>query len=427
MRKIKRKILSAMLIIGMSFSLFGCGNTENSDEATEENEYAYLSNLENGCFYILHKDKTYDKLEMPNATFSDISSAPSNDRIIWYKDNFEKIPTLYIEAGDKLVYFSTEVLDEQFTIERFEDLGYSIGMTGLRYTNSGRYKIENSSSSYYPNGDTMELTNLENEALIIDSVGEKPLRAIKSKKTGEYEQSSMISRCGTLLGFKKDMECKADVYAGTKLYKHNFKADVKVMGSMAVTETINFNFINEYIAEIEIPEYYNNGYYMPDAKGIFRLVTTGTTYDKEKTNFNVPNTLDEKTGNTETSITKVEGTSTSEIDDTDENEDSEEDASTEQDEVSYSYGDSYKEEAIDISEAGTYQILVNIEYPKGATEGQDPVKMFLLSPDRTLQWDLEGDNMSQSVMFSAEQPGRYIVCMENMQDRTANCNLYPQD
>ena len=56
---------------------------------------------------------------------------------------------------------------------------------------------------------------------------------------------------------------------------------------MQVYESNDYEFLSSNIVKVNIPEWFNSGYYMINGLGLFRYVV-GSSYD-ESTNFNVPN------------------------------------------------------------------------------------------------------------------------------------------
>ena len=87
---------------------------------------------------------------------------------------------------------------------------------------------------------------------------------------------------------------------------------------MQVYESNDYEFLSSNIVKVNIPEWFNSGYYMINGLGLFRYVV-GSSYD-ESTNFNVPNEegdgiIEESTEEMEfesTEMTDYENTGTNE-------------------------------------------------------------------------------------------------------------------
>lgn len=399
--KLKR-ILTVLLISCMVFSMGGCGKKEK--DVAQNEHYEYLNGLVDGGYYILHKDKTVEPLVFPYATFEkgDIGG-PSNSRMfIMNKEDYDDIPVLY--EGDKLIYYYTGVLSEQFHFERFEDMGYSIGVAGMGITNSGRYSIPTGEDSVlYPEGDTAMLQNFENEIVLMDTLGGVPMRAVRNEDgDGFMFESDSVTRCGSITGLKKDKSYKAEIYAGTRLYNYSFTADKRFFASMETTDTINFKFENETIANIDIPSYYNSGFYTINSYGLFRYVK-GKTFS-EKDDFNVPNIPDESEGNIDNSISEIStGSSFSEQD-----------------------TEAYAKRTVNISSEGTYKITLDIEYEDTTANGFDGLletEARLVNPSETMRWDFEKKGNDLTLTIEAKEKGTYNIYIDNLDYRTVSVNV----
>ena len=291
-----KRVLSGLLVsvIGMSM-LTGCAGLE--EKTTEKEEQTFdikkvVKGLDDGGYYVVHNNVP-KKIYFGNATYDEGSTTTSvdpdaeTDRAMWYTEDYKKIPTMY--DGDVLIYYSTEELAEEFNFERYEDLGKTVGVSGLKKTKSGRYKFEVSEDSkfVYPNHDTSKLLNFSQDSVILDEIGGQPIR------------EDNISRCGSIYGLPADKTFKCKVYGGTEVTNMNFKSDVREFASYQDYVSNDYTFLSTNIIKVNIPEWFNTGYYCLDGEGMFRYVI-GDKYDK-KTDFNVLNNNPEENENDENS------------------------------------------------------------------------------------------------------------------------------
>lgn len=291
-----KRVLSGLLVsvIGMSM-LIGCAGLE--EKTTEKEEQTFdikkvVKGLDDGGYYVVHNNVP-KKIYFGNATYDEGSTTTSvdpdaeTDRAMWYTEDYKKIPTMY--DGDVLIYYSTEELAEEFNFERYEDLGKTVGVSGLKKTKSGRYKFEVSEDSkfVYPNHDTSKLLNFSQDSVILDEIGGQPIR------------EDNISRCGSIYGLPADKTFKCKVYGGTEVTNMNFKSDVRTFASYQDYVSNDYTFLSTNIIKVNIPEWFNTGYYCLDGEGMFRYVI-GDKYDK-KTDFNVLNNNPEENENDENS------------------------------------------------------------------------------------------------------------------------------
>lgn len=296
----KGKITKICTILIASLCLSACGG--ESVKKNTESSAEYLRELENGKYYIRHKDLSCEEVYFDQATFNmgNKPMSPDSTRVMWNKDLDDiKIPTLY--EGESLILYSTDVINETFVLERFEDYGYTIGFCGIKATDSGRFSISTKAEDKctYPYGDTDVILNYENEVVILDKLGGTEMRVFEDEETGE-DVSASLTRSGTIYNLNKDGEYDAELYEGTELHKDlAFVADIHAFGSMEVTETTDYSFEQaSNVINIAIPEFFNTGYYSVNGMGLFRYIK-GESYN-ETTQFNVPNNPPENDKKTRT-------------------------------------------------------------------------------------------------------------------------------
>lgn len=163
----KKKIIVFLIIISV-LATTGCNGfkRENAKEGGTDLETVLdMEKLEDGGFYVLRGDE-YEKLYVQDTNYELSDSSPTSPNVrhtLWYKDDWKKVPTLY--KGDQLIYKTTNTLDETFSMERFEYVGYTIGISNLKETESGRFAFETSSDSMNinMNSDAAPLSELSTE------------------------------------------------------------------------------------------------------------------------------------------------------------------------------------------------------------------------------------------------------------------------
>lgn len=397
MKRKTAKILAITLTACTIFS--GCSNNSNK-ESTEQTDYNYLKDLEKDTYYVHHSDKTYEKVLWTDATFeqSTTTNNANNNRIVWFtEDTYQKIPTLY--SGDSLLFKTSDILNETFYLERFEDFGYSVGLCKLTETQSGRYSIytDPEKNNTFPGGDTDELLKLGNKTVIIDTLGGVPLR-VPTKLPNGISTGSQLSRIGSINGLEKDKTYTAEVYEGTTLYKYDFTANVRIMASMQVVKSTDFSFESETVINIAIPESFNSGYYMINGVGLFRYVK-GENYD-ENTNFNVPNEeTTANTGNDSNNFLNEYETSTS-LD--------YEPAEIEED---------ISQTTFELTQTGIINVQASI-----AGENNNTITSVVYSPSGT-RYVMSSIGSSYEVTFEATETGIYTIEIYNLGEAQADINV----
>jgi hypothetical protein len=284
-----KKMLSALMAsLMIAVSLTGCGtNSVISSAKTKD----YTASLKDGVYYVrTNGTNACTPVYFGQATFEEgsIKSSADNTRVMWFKEDYESIPTLY--KGDSLILYTASTFDEKMTFERFEDLGYTIGICGMTELKSGRYSISTDPDKKctYPGGDSDEILKLTNKTVTLDTIGYQDIRATDVSNIN----TSYLSDYGTILGLDQSgtSSYPVTIYDGTIEHKYNFTANVRAFGSMEVSESYDYVFESEKLISITIPEDFNSGYYLINGAGLFRYVND-TSYSVS-TNFNISNIKD---------------------------------------------------------------------------------------------------------------------------------------
>ncbi len=279
-----------VLLTGCNFSLGG--NKENNDDHGisralgivdyEESKLGIpvdtkdiTKEMKNGKYYILHDDVLYP---IYTDTYNYDSSIKKEDNYVskqkfnmYTSKSIVNIPTLF--EGDKLLYYNESGILNYYQLERFKDLGWSIGMWNLQSTAAGYVYIDISNEEDYPYilPTLDEVRSNIDTSLLIDKLGGERL-------TSEYIEDGIIKNL--IEGVSYDME----VYNGTNYFYHNVTVDTRFFQSMEIYNEAEYIPLQDYLYEIELPEYLPQGYYNVDNQGMFRYVK-GTEYDDE-TDFN---------------------------------------------------------------------------------------------------------------------------------------------
>lgn len=312
--------------------LSGCGKNENitdNSSAMTEKDYQKLSEqMEEGKYYILHNG------EVSMITTAEETS-PSNGTIAWFDHTaYDNIVTMY--KGDKLIYYTTNDIDESFSYTRFLDMGYTIPIAGLEAGASGKFHISTSSDAgtVYPDSSATSLYEFQNDQVIVDKIGGVSLTA------------DNVSDYGTVTGLEQDEEYNIDLYSGSVLTKTSMYANIRAMGlddDQSFT-TNKFDFLSGEVIQIGLPNWFNSGYYEINGLGIFRYVN-GTSYD-ETTNFNIANTVPEADAgeDVDLDVTNLSDTFT-------------------------------------IEEEGTYRVTVTMSYPSDMEKAAASTEAVITAPD----------------------------------------------
>lgn len=391
-----KKIFALALV--SSLLLTGCNSTD--EKTTETKKADYINNLEDGKYYVRHKNLKCDEVYLGEVTFDTTSLVTSavDNRVIWFDENmYKEIPTLY--KGDSLIYKTSEEITETFNFERFEDFGYSIGLCGLTKTESGRYSISTDpdDNNTFPGGDTDALLQLNNESVIIDTIGGDELRA-PEEIDGKEIPGGPLTRCKSIKGLTKDKVYKTEIYEGTKRLEYKFAADIRIMASMEVRETSDYNFESETLMNISIPEDFNSGYYMINGMGVFRYVN-GDNYTNN-TDFNIPNETEDEQNTGDQSSGEYPYYESTEDSDTEEN-----DSETSNDVAQTEFS---------ISEAG----IIKVSAVFGTIDNGDQVTGIITTPSGE-KYAMTNTGGVVELTFNATETGTYTISLYDLGSASA--------
>ena len=277
----------------------------NETEASTEDETADASanlsefsteNLVSGTFYVRHLNNTCEEVYLGDTTFDGPAEQPKSDRICWFKEDFENIPTLY--EGESLILYSIDAFDEEFNIERFEDFGNTFGIQGLKITPTGRLLLSTDveDQTTYPMSEADEIiNNAVNEYVILEMLGNKKLRE-DPEADPNIADYSFITRAGTFKELDPTGQTlyELTVYDGTIKSVYKVHNNIRTLASMELQKTLDYEYESKDVIHINIPVNYKSGYYMINGIGMFRYVA-GFDVDLpiEQINFNEPNVITE--------------------------------------------------------------------------------------------------------------------------------------
>ena len=201
----------------------------------------------------------------------------SNSRIVWFGPDDQQIPTLYKDQS--LVYVTSDLIPERFVFERFEDMGYTIGIKGLTQNSGGKYETVLDNFTIHPLSSALtQLTGMETGTVVgIDKIGTTPI-------TSDY-----VSRGGTILGLTKGTVYNVDMYKGSDYLEDlKIEADTHAFVSFELFETSAYDYKQSIFVTIKIPDYLVSGYYYINGCGLFRYVANSAEKGVNGINFNTP-------------------------------------------------------------------------------------------------------------------------------------------
>lgn len=305
----KANIIGGLLLVTMCGSLLtGCDFSTKSDSKTIETTQTEYNNeetsrlgitkekdMEDGEFYVLH-DGVYYPANISTVNYEvpdeDMTSVNEDRQAYFTQDEELDTPTLYMESGDKLIYYSKSVMLDHVQWERYEDLGYTVGLVNLETSSSGKVYFT------YSDDDDDGITILPNSDLnqIVEDITDNSTFYVS--KVGNVNLDKTFISNGIINNMTKGNTYSLDIYSGTQYHHYNAVADNHVFKAMELFASTEYKTLRAYTYEIEIPSYFStDGYYRlwgigpnsNSATGFIRIIKEDTSFNiTDKDRFNTP-------------------------------------------------------------------------------------------------------------------------------------------
>lgn len=279
-QRITAGVIASVLCVSMvaSLMLTGCGKKEEEETVTYALTSVDENSLEIGSFYVKGQDGFY-KLPSGTVNFTEdeaIAKEADPSRIIWFAEDDVLIPTLY--SDDQLVYCTSEKIPSSFVWERYKDLGYTIGVSGLEANEANRYEVEASAKSIKIDSSfNSGLGNInDGDILVVDKIDGKSI------------SNTNVSDGGTITGLTSGKDYKVDTYIGSEFTSVDCKADTHAFSSFELYETSAYNFAQSNYIILTIPNYFRSGYYYLNGIGLVKYANVPREKGISAINFNSP-------------------------------------------------------------------------------------------------------------------------------------------
>lgn len=377
---LKKNFLFVFFLFLSLLTFTGCGKKENTKTGIGKNYQ-----LTDNTYYVVHDGVYYPILlgYQNEAATDDINIDGQTDvnRMQFFSTSEEEnIPTLY--KGDKLVYYSTSNVLDHIEWERYYDMGYTIGINGILSTTANHCYVSKDSDDapFLPESELYKLSKKSSTYFAIEKIGPTQLTP------------EMLDH-GIVTNLKKDQLYDVDIYEGTQYKHYQVTANYHAFHAYELYASINYKAMQDYLYEIEIPDYFLSGYYNIDNLGMFRYVADGTSYDNN-TNFNEP-LLYQSDGEYDA-------------------ENSEDYVYTYTPPFCYSECEELNYFSTDIVDAFGYQSEETNDLVTNTPENDKPVsKTFLTSIVNTYELELPNKSQCKIEIKSDEKTGKMTVIFEN--------------
>lgn len=267
---------SIVIIFGliMCLTCISCKQVQIFEEKEEFKQNAVMEgDLEQETYYVKQGTR-FTKVYQPATNKTGAARKIDYSRIIYFNNDEHMIPEHY--KGELIAYASKVADLKNVTLERYEDMGYSIGIYGGEMKDDGYYHfsvkkntIENSQARQY-------FSNTESDNIRLVSVGGTPIGDL------------IDAGSGIIRKLQQGKDYTLEFYSGTYYYRSNFTADIHFLRAFEL-----YNYDSKYISDtthgymcFSTPESLKSGYYNVNGNGLmlYHAYDKGEVVENENLN-----------------------------------------------------------------------------------------------------------------------------------------------
>lgn len=252
----RRNFLLPLLGIALCV-LSGCKDVQIFEKAAPDHAVEISSReIEMEVYYVKNGTK-FSCVYMPNGNAKGSAYSLSKDRVIYFYGDEDMIPVHY--KGELVAYASEKADLKQVVLERFMDMGYSIGIYGGEIEDDGYYHMS-ASKNVCPSSDADNIfSQVISDEIRIVSISGIPIKEV-------LDESS-----GIIMGLSQGKTYLIEFYSGTYYYRENFTADMHFLRAFELyryNEECISDTINGYMC-FNTPETLKSGFYNINGMGLF--------------------------------------------------------------------------------------------------------------------------------------------------------------
>lgn len=278
----RQKLIIATLMATICAALLtGCGSRKGRIQIFQDKDAEYnLKPVDNvdltsDDYYIKNGTKFY---KVYAADTKGSYDSDKNKGVAWiYGKNENLVPTYY--GNELLAVASKDTSAKDIVLERYKDIGYSVGIYNATYNEEGYIEFNLGQNVVKKSSADKKLKNDRSDKILIEKIN------------GEKVSPDMLNAAGVIVGLEHDKVYDVSFYAGTYYGECKLVADTHFYQSYEMyginTGTMTKNGYISY----KMPEDAKDGYYMVKGEkgGMFRYVTAEKgSVDLETVDYNKP-------------------------------------------------------------------------------------------------------------------------------------------
>lgn len=216
----KRWIVRLFVLATMVLSLTACEKDIQIFEVKEPDYVVQVSvgEMKRDIFYV--KDGTkFAKIYQPNGTGQGRVQRLVTGRVLYFLGDEDMLPTHY--KGENIVYKSAslDLKEDGISMERYKDMGYSIGIFGGKVKEDGYYHMTISTNCAEGSNAQQIFQKSQVDDIRVVSIG------------GQSPSSIVDQQSGIITGLEKGKKYTVEFYVGTYYYTQDFTADTHFLKS----------------------------------------------------------------------------------------------------------------------------------------------------------------------------------------------------
>ena len=259
MRKRKLGLLLITVLLLSSVCLTGCIGDKDKDEEEVVTGAISMKDATDGLYIMTSEGELY-KANTVGQNFDKETTTAKADRIIVSHENQKYIPKFY--KDDKLVYFASTSagIPSSYTVEKFRNGGYTIGV----------YNLQQASSGYYTFKQENLLQDSDLKSKLSETIGDDIISLVSIDD--EKLKDSDLNKAGCVDDMDEDQEVTLGLMKGTKYFELNTIADSVVYYSVSTHSIGTYKTTKNGYIEIELPEEIKSGYVSINNTGLFQVM-----------------------------------------------------------------------------------------------------------------------------------------------------------
>lgn len=259
----KQKVAAILITILSAAMLSGCKEVQIFEEYVDPNAQVELmdSDLQKDTYYVKN-GTNFTAVYLPDGTTNGTSGAVDYSRLLWFFDEIGNEALVPEHYKDEIVAYASNTASlSSVSLERFKDLGYSLGIYGGTLEDDGYYHLVLSANAIPESNFYKVISQANSGEIRIKLINDQPLSA-----------DMVDPGTGVILGLEANKTYKISFFSGTYYYEANVTADAHYLQSYEI-----YNYGEEYISDtkrgyrrFETPDDLKSGWYNVNGQGLFK-------------------------------------------------------------------------------------------------------------------------------------------------------------